>query len=65
VRNTPVGLPLTVGGPGVDLEHAELAGGERGLLVGVVLLAGEHPVEQRGEHARDAAAETCATSIQL
>ena len=47
------GLAGADGGAGFDFESAELLGGEGGLLVGVVLLAGEHAPEQDGELASD------------
>ena len=37
----------------LDLEQPQLLGGHRGLLVGGVLFAGEHAVEQHGELARN------------
>ena len=44
---------MRVGAPARDLEPPQLQGGQRGLLVGVVLFAGEHAVEEDGELARD------------
>ena len=40
-------------GAGGELGPPEFLGGQRGLLVGVVLSAGEQAPEQRGELARD------------
>ena len=51
VAQMPVGLPFAWGA-GADLEQPELLGGQRGLLVGVVLVAGEQEPEQARELAR-------------
>jgi hypothetical protein len=44
---------LPTGGAGGELEAPELLRGQGGLLVGVVLFAGEHAVEEHREFARD------------
>ena len=45
----PGGFARPDGRAGGDLQPPELLGGQRGLLVGVVLLAGEHAPEQDRE----------------
>ena len=52
VAQTPVRLALQRRGAGGDLEQPQLLGGQRRLLVGVVLAAGEQAPEQDRELAR-------------
>ena len=52
VTHTPGGLALADRRAGGDLEAAKLLGGQRALLVGVVLPAGEHAPERDRELAR-------------